>query len=223
MASRDTDNETTGNPASQRGRLIAFCGIDGAGKTSLIARLEQDGAIPGAVYLRKERKNSINLVVEYGLSDESGGQSWAEGAFAENAATATAFDFLHHYQENIAPRLAAGELLVCDRYAFCYEAYIHAVGSEFRFPGIFERLRRPDLLIYVDAPVEVVIRRFQLRGGATEDEQPEVMRRYRAAYLALLPEQEKTTDTFVVENTGTFEETYAVIKGRINDFLSSRS
>lgn len=223
MASWDSDNETTRILPSQRGQLIAFCGIDGAGKTSLIARLEQDGVIPGAVYLRKERKTSINLVVEYGLNDESGGQNWAQGPFAENAATATALDFLHHYDKNIAPRLAAGELLVCDRYALCYEAYMYAVGAEFPFPGIFKRLRRPDLLIYVDVPVEVVIRRFQMRGGATEDEQPEVMRRYRGAYLTLLPEQKKSSDTFVIENTEAFEDSYAVIKQRIQAFLSSRS
>lgn len=201
------------------GRLIAFCGIDGAGKSSLVDRLERDGAVGGAVFLRKARKTTVNLVTEYGPTDEGGRRNWIEGPFAENAAAATAIDFLHHYDEQVAPRLAAGEWVVCDRYALCYEAYLLAVGSRFRFGNIFGRLRRPDLLIYVDAPVTVVVQRHRLRGGATEDEHPEVMRRYRAAYLSLLDAPDDGS-TFILNNEGPFEQTYEHLRRRVGAQVS---
>jgi thymidylate kinase len=131
----------------RRGRLIAFCGIDGAGKSSLIRRLADEEAIAGAVYLRNRRRTTMNVVIEYGPCDEEGRRDWAQGPFAENVAAAAAIDFLHHYDREIAPRLAGGNLLVCDRYALCCEAFLRAAGSRFRLGGAFERLRRPDLLI----------------------------------------------------------------------------
>ena len=200
--------------APEGGRLITFCGIDGAGKSSLVNRLEQDRVVGDATYLRKAWKTTVNLVTEYGPTDECGRHNWVEGPFAENAAAATALDFLHHYDEEIAPRLAAGCRVVCDRYALCYEAYLLAVGSRFRFGGIFERLRRPDLLVYVDASAEVVAERQAMRGGATEDEHPEVMRRYREAFLSLLKTQDYAS-AFVLNNEVPFEESYEQLRRRV--------
>lgn len=201
---------------SRRGRLIAFCGIDGAGKSSLVRTLAEEGAIEGAVYLHKERKTTTNAVVEYGLSDETGWHDWSHGPFAENVAAATAIDFLHHYEREIAPRLADGQLLVCDRYVLCYEAFLRAVGSRFRLGGIFERLHPPDLLIYVDASIETVVRRYEGRGGASEDEQPEAIRRFREAYLEII-EERPSEATFVLSNEGTFEEAYDAVRRRVDE------
>lgn len=199
-----------------RGRLIAFCGIDGAGKSSLVRRLADEKAIAGAVYLHKERKTTTNAVIEYGESDESGWHDWSQGPFAENVAAATSIDFLHHYEREIAPRLAQGKLLVCDRYVLCYDAFLRAVGSRFRLGGIFERLHRADLLVYVDASVETVVKRYEARGGASEDEHPEAIRRFRESYLAIIGER-PSDDTFVLSNEGTFEQAYEAVRRRIDE------
>ena len=206
--------------APETGRLIAFCGIDGAGKSSLVARLDEENVIPGASFLHKVRKTSLNLVSKYGVRDEAGKQNWARGPFAENAAAASTIDFLHHYDTVIAPRLAAGEWLVCDRYALCYDAYNLGVGTDFRLPEVFKQLRRPDWLVFVDAPVEVVLERIAARGGPSDDEQPAAIRCQREGYFSLLAEQ-NDVPTLILENAGDFEQAYVTLRRHVENVISS--
>jgi len=170
----------------ESGRLIAFCGIDGPASRSLVARLDQENVIPGAVFLHKARKSSLNLVSKHGARDEAGNQNWARGDFAENAAAASSVDFLHHYDTVIAPRLARRMARVRSLRAVLRSLQSWRRHSSSRARSFQSDCARPDWLVFVDSPVEVVLQRIAARGGPSEDEQPAAIRCHREAYLSLL-------------------------------------
>lgn len=108
-------------------------------------------------------------------------------AFLVNAARA------EHIAETIAPALAAGQIVLCDRFVdstLAYQGY--GRGLE------LERLERicalatgglsPDVTLLLDVPVSLSRDRLKARGGPgdrLESEAPEFHERVRAGFLAL--------------------------------------
>jgi thymidylate kinase len=166
--------------------LIVICGLDGAGKTSLMRRLQRESRIPDAAFLYKEHRDMVQCVVRYHPRIHGGGRDWAEGPFAEAIGYASALDFLHHYRDVIRPALEASENVLCDRYSICYHAYLHSTGYRGPIEPIFRDVREPDLVVFADAPVEVAVARCESRGGAGEGENVEVMARMLCSYALLL-------------------------------------
>jgi dTMP kinase len=98
-----------------------------------------------------------------------------------------------HVAETIAPALAAGQIVLCDRFVdstLAYQGY--GRGLE------LERLERicalatgglsPDVTLLLDVPVSVSRERLGIRGGPSdrlESEAPEFHERVRSGFLAL--------------------------------------
>lgn len=166
-------------------RLIAICGVDGSGKSTLCRALSQLNAPPEAVYLAKSYRNSTELVARYGFDSSDPRRNWAGGTFAQCAAIATTFDFLYHYDQVILPALAMHQHVVCDRYKQCYEAYCAAVDVQWPLQSLFGRVRHADLVLYLDLPPDAAAARYAERGGASEDENLETIKRFSASYRRL--------------------------------------
>ncbi len=99
-----------------------------------------------------------------------------------------------HVEELIRPRLEAGELVLCDRYAdstLAYQGYGHGVNLEslrqlldFSTGGLW-----PDLTLLLDIPSEAGLRRRQSSHGEwnrMDDYALEFHRRVRQGYLDLV-------------------------------------
>jgi dTMP kinase len=109
-----------------------------------------------------------------------------------------------HIQSVIAPALASGSCVVCDRFTDATYAYQGGGrGIERDSIAALERLvqgrLRPDLTLLLDAPVEVARRRARAREQADrfESEPVTFFERVRGAYLALAqahPERIVTID-----------------------------
>lgn len=99
-----------------------------------------------------------------------------------------------HLENLIEPALARGAWVLCDRFTDATEAYQGAGrGVPLEHIRALERIsqrgRRPDLTLFLDAPVDVAITRSRKRGGAAdrfEAEQAAFFERVRAGYLAIL-------------------------------------
>lgn len=168
-------------------RLIAFCGIDGAGKSTLIRMLREEGALRDAAFVRKEIRDTTTAVELYHRRSHGDSRDWITGAYAYSMGLAAAFDFLRHYRVAIEPLLGEHRHVVSDRYSICYQAYLLSTGYPLPVGDMFEHVARPDLVVYVHVPVPVAAERQAARGGASEDETPAVMERFAAAYRELLP------------------------------------
>ena len=140
----------------QRGRLIAFEGIDGTGKSTQIAMLAEvlrrDGL---AVVATREPTDGVygqRIRQLYQARDSVSRQDELDLFLADRR---------EHVTSLIAPGLAAGKVILTDRYYFSTAAYQGVVGFD---PEAIIRLNEefapvPDLVILIElSPAQAVMR-----------------------------------------------------------------
>ncbi len=206
-----------------RGRFITFEGGEGAGKSTQIKRLAESleadgirtlvtrepGGTPGAEVLR-------HLVLS--------GMGKLFGADLESMLFAAARD--DHVQRVIAPALAEGVWVLCDRFADSTRVYQGKLGKvDPRLLDALERVTigdlKPDLTLVLDVPVEVGLQRATARRGAAaadrfEAEGAAFHQRLREAYQEIVTEN---PDRCVLIDADADAETVAA---RIRDVLKVR-
>lgn len=151
--------------AVTRGKLIVFEGIDGCGKTTQLEMLA--GAL---------RARGAPVVTTREPTDGEWGRRIREmarsGARVEPRRELDWFvrDRREHVRAVIEPGLAAGELVLSDRYYLSSVAYQGARGLDWR--DILERSEAefplPDLAILVEIDPERGLERVHARGGTAE-------------------------------------------------------
>jgi len=167
-----------------RGRLITFEGIDGAGKTTMLAR--------AADWLRAR---GIDVLA----TREPGGTEWGRRLRAllmQQRPTAEAelllflADRAEHVASLIRPALQRGQWVLCDRYTDSTIAYqIAARGLDeaaclplLRFA---EMGVRPDRTFWFDVPVSVAQARLQGRGRLSRFDRDKAQQAIAEAYRRL--------------------------------------
>jgi dTMP kinase len=206
-----------------RGRFITFEGGEGSGKSTqirtLAERLEaggvatlvtrEPGGTPGAEVLRHVVLSGMGKLI---------------GAELESLLFAAARD--DHVHRVIAPALAAGTWVLCDRFADSTRVYQGILGDvDPRLLDALERVTigdlKPDLTLVLDLPVEIGLGRAAARRGAGEADRFEAEgaafhERLRAAYLQIA--RDNPTRCVVIDATGTAEE----VAERIWDVVRQR-
>ncbi|ROR32628.1 dTMP kinase [Inmirania thermothiophila] len=170
-----------------RGRFITLEGIEGAGKSTLMAHvLARVGARhpvhgtrePGGTALG-ERIRALLLAPGEAPMDPTAELLLLFAARAQ------------HLAEVIRPALAAGTWVVCDRFTdatFAYQGGGRGLETETiaALEGLVQRGLVPDRTLLLDLPVAQGLARVARRGGADrfERERAAFFERVRAAYLA---------------------------------------
>ena len=153
-----------------RGRFITFEGGEGAGKSTQVARLTE-----------ALRSQGIDVV----RTREPGGSTGAEqirdlvlNGAAERWSPMTETLLMYaaradHLERTIRPALAAGQWVLCDRFADSSRAYQGAGGGV--DAAFIEQMDaavvgsdQPDLTLIFDLPVEIGLARALGRGDASE-------------------------------------------------------
>ncbi len=167
------------------GTLIAFCGMDGSGKTSLInaltANIEASG---GEVVATKQPSSDARespLFVKYIYHPESRHTIDYRAVICMLTS-----DRLQQIHEVVLPALRAGRTVITDRYVFTAVAQMRARGylDESWFVDICQHIPRPDLTLYLDPGFalsqERVGRRTQWRDSYIEaDHDQQLYMRYQ--------------------------------------------
>ncbi len=217
--------------STQRGWFITLEGPDGAGKSIAAAHLTEDLRAagrrvtatrePGGTHLG-DRVRAIVLDLE---SDPNPSSPEAE-ALLFNAARS------QHVREVIAPALARGDVVVCDRFAASTLAY-QGYGGGVSLDALrqVERLAigdtRPDLVLLLDVRVEVGLAR-RGRGDPRQMTRFEheslydaaFHRRVRAGFLALAegdPERWR-----VINGDRPAEQVSQEVERIVSEFLAAR-
>ena len=149
-----------------RGRLIAFEGLDGCGKTTQIARLAES--------LRKAGHDPVVTAEptdgEWGRRIRAMASGSAPAVAPEEELRWFVEDRREHVARCIAPALAAGRPVLTDRYFLSTVAYQGANGldaasllaqSEAEFPI-------PDLVLLLELDVATALARVHARGARLE-------------------------------------------------------
>jgi len=174
--------------------FITFEGPDGSGKTTQIRLLYQYLQERGyPVYLTREPGGtSIGDQIRTVLHDVGNTEMRPEAEILLYSASRAQL-----VGQVIRPRLAAGEIVLCDRYAESTLAY-QGYGRQLDLPMLRDITAfatgglRPDLIIYLDLPVEEGLRRrlaaHQVDGAEwnrLDQEEAAFHRRVRAGYLQM--------------------------------------
>jgi dTMP kinase len=95
-------------------------------------------------------------------------------------------DAIEHSRVTIAPALAAGQTVLCDRYYHSRLCYQVEEGLSFdHVLSLQKEVVRPDLTLLFDLSPELALQRIDTRGERSQLERLELMTRLRGRYLEL--------------------------------------
>jgi dTMP kinase len=207
-----------------RGRFITFEGGEGTGKStqsSLLAKRLRDMNIP--VVQTREPGGTLGAEIMRHVLLSGAAKPLGPDAEALLFAAARA----DHVKTMIAPSLAHGDWVICDRYIDSTRVYQGAAGQV--DPRLISGLERvtvgeivPDLTIILDIETEIGLARAAARrsGGTVdrfEDEKLEFHKKLRSAYREIAT---KNPDRCVlIDANGTQEAVAAAIWKAVNERL----
>ncbi|HEX8964725.1 MAG TPA: dTMP kinase [Rhodocyclaceae bacterium] len=182
-----------------RGKFITLEGIDGAGKSTHLARL---------VELLKQRGKTVVQTREPGgtpLGEKLREILLSEPMHLETEALLMFAARREHLAQVIVPALERGDWVVCDRFtdaSFAYQGGGRrlALGKLNALEAWVQNGLNPDLTLLFDVPTEVALGRVMSMGRELdrfEQEKAEFFERVRAAYLErarLAPERIRVID-----------------------------
>jgi len=155
--------------------FIAVEGIDGSGKTTVIAEVAK--ALPRVYVTREPSGGPIGRLLK----------EWAlRGGTADPHVDALLFaaDRVEHYKREIEPRLREGYIVITERYVESSIAYQGAAGVPIEYIlYINSVVPRPHLTIILDVDPAEAVRRIKARGSLEKFEDVEFLRRVREIYL----------------------------------------
>lgn len=164
-------------------RYIALEGLEGCGKSTHTARL---GEHLGAVVTREPGGTRIGGLLRAILADPD-----STDMAPRTEALLMAADRAQHMSEVVRPALESGRHVVSDRSIYstlAYQGYGRGLGLESLLSistwALTDRL--PDVVVYLDVPMEVLAERLKKRNlDRFEREGPEFFARIHAGFAAL--------------------------------------
>lgn len=177
------------------GRLITLEGGEGAGKSTQAAVVEQWLRARGRQVLRTREPGGTPLaeaIREVVLRDWEQGVPLSSEVMLMFAARAA------HWEQKIAPALAADLDVVCDRFLDSSYAYQGSRGAPTQLLDTLAEAclgsRRPDLTLLLDLPAEQGLARARQRGGTNRFEgealsRQQAIREHFLALAAAAPER----------------------------------
>lgn len=153
--------------SAETGRFITLEGGEGVGKSTQLARLMERLGAAGIPAMATREPGATPLAERYRTALLS-------GAIAPFGPAAEALVFcaarIDHLDAVIAPALARGTTVVCDRFMDSTRAYQGALGQlDSPLIDALERTvvgaRRPDLTLILDLPSDVALARAAARRG----------------------------------------------------------
>ena len=197
-----------------RGRFIVLDGVDGCGKSTqarrLIEALGRDGG-PEPLHLREPGSSVVGERIRAVLLD---------GALEIEPGTETLLFAAARRQtlaDLVAPALAAGRHVVCERFhpsTFAYQAVAGELEEE-RVLGLLEEWAgdpAPDLVILIDTPPRTAAGRLDATADRIEAKGLEFQERVAQGYRRYA---ERVPETIVVDGTVGIDEVAAQILGEV--------
>ncbi len=176
------------------GRFIVLEGLDGAGTTTQVERLAAACRAEGHAVLttREPSDGPVGTLIRQALTGRLGLPGGAGPLAPETLALLFAADRTDHLTARVLPALAAGQIVLCDRYVLSSLAYQGASLPMDWVEAVNACAVSPDLTLFVGVAPEVAARRRKARGGAAElFEADEAQRRIAKQYLAAIRRREK--------------------------------
>lgn len=155
----------------ERGFLVSFCGLDGAGKTTQARLLAKWLAGLGALRAVEapDGPSTVRRVLTT-LAARAGVADHVDVLGPDTTHLVTAFMRYRDWTERVVPALTDPGFVVTDRAPVCHYAAARAVGAgnEDLLRGVLGLLPAPDLVIYLHLPPARAYSRLAARGSGAE-------------------------------------------------------
>ncbi len=197
----------------QRPPFIAFEGIDGSGKSSqvriLVERLEAAGH---KVHATLEPTNyRIGSMLRRVLT----GQEQADEYTIAALFLADRLDHIHHPDYGMLAKLAAGEVVITDRYyysSYAYHSQFMDMDWVIQANSLPAQALRPDLVIFLDLTAEQSMARIQANREVIEHyEKLENLIQVRKNYLKAIDLEGHKDNVVIIDAFRSMEEIAADI------------
>jgi thymidylate kinase len=176
---------------SGRAFVVALCGIDGTGKTTLFRRLEERFNPAAAAFVPRGPSPAERLVARTYPRTWGDHRDWVDADFGNAVAVACALDFCAHHEATLLTLQDSRRLIVSDRYSTCFTAFARSLRAPEELAlRLLGTVPPPDLILFLTAREEVIRQRLEerlRRGEAAPDEfeHPDCQRRLLGAYREL--------------------------------------
>lgn len=208
---------------SSAGSFIVLEGIDGCGSTTQARLLAQAlrGRGRGVVETAEPSSGAIGQLIRQALAgtDPALRFDWTTMALLFAA------DRLHHVRQEIEPALAAGNIVVCDRYdlsSLTYQSATAPAGQDVSawIASLNHFARRPDWTIVLDVDPDLAEQRRAARGGPREIFERSELQRTLAGLYAQAEILVPGDRLLHVAAEGTPEEVLARLQGALSSLFS---
>lgn len=209
--------KATIDAAWSKGVVVAICGIDGSGKSTVAGRLAESlaglGVMTTLTRQPTEYYRSDAHVRRY--HDDGEGSMWAEGL-----ALLSACDRLLHLRNEVIPALEAGHVVISDRFLHASQAIFRARGVDADWLAtINSYCPPPHLCVLLDCPISIARERIERRGGyiRLEERSPSRLEAIRQSYLEVVP-----ADAVTIDATASPAELHRAVLAAVEPLVSAR-
>ena len=196
--------------------FVAFEGIDGTGKTTLVSLVKKELEGRGyMVFATREPTPQLIIPEELKRSREAPAALSLFFRFTEDR-------FVH--QKEISGHLGKGEIVLCDRYLMSSMAYQGAIlekyfGSREKalqwMSAVSEIIEvRPDVTFYIDVDPEISMRRITGRGPLTGFEEKEYLSGVRNFYKSM-----DFGGKITLDGSGTLQQSFSEVMEKLTPLL----
>ena len=161
----------------KKGVFICIEGLDGSGKSTQAKLLTKKLCKAGynAVCTAEPSQGKIGKFIRKRLFEANRMPTSVE-------ALLFAADRIEHVQNEVAPALVEGKIVISDRYVYSSLAYQGSAGLDLDWiEAINANAKKPDLCIYIDVAPEVVLERLKRKKSVMEI--LETQRKVQGIYL----------------------------------------
>lgn len=196
--------------------FIVFEGLDGAGTTTQLRRL--------AAYYQRTGRDAF---ITFEPTDNPIGRLVRSVLQKRVVTTPEALallyaadreDHLYNPEYGLVRKAEAGTVVVSDRYYYSSLAY-QGVECDLGFVKSINSFPSPEVLIFIDTPVDVCLERLDRRGSEKElFEKASYLEKVRKNYLALFSSMKDETNLFTIDGRGSEDSVEKEIRACLSSF-----